>query len=292
MESRPTTQRDGDLEIDGATGQVTDRDGRSLRLSPINMAVLECLLDAQGEVVSRATLFGRVWPKQVVSDDVLTRAISDVRQQLKSAFGPMTFIETLPKRGYRWALANRDSGDRPGPVRGAGTPPAPIGEDVRAPRSMIARLGIYLAAALLLASAFVWFLDTMTAPPHFRVAIFPPDTAGSTDALRHELDELLTAELMNLDRVQVLSPSAVAARPAQPFPYMQSQLGADRVVESRLRIGDRGRFLLSISVVDARTGIVDVSRSMEVEGDRAGLAGGVRQLVSEIRTMLLTDAVP
>lgn len=282
-DASPPAHQPGGLRIDRATGEVWGPQGTSLRLSPIHMAVLDCLVGRQGEVVSRAALFEQAWPNQVVSDDVLTRAISDLRQRLKAAFGPQDFIETLPKRGYRWVGETTID-----PVARPTSEPA--GDAGR--RSTPARLAAYLIAALLLASVFVWVLDALTAPVQFRVAIFPPDTARTSDALSHELDELLSDELMKIDRLEFLSPAAIAARPAQPFPYLHTELGADRAVESRLRVSESGRYLLTISVVDARTGIVGLSRSMEVEGNRAGLAGGVRRMVSEVRPALQSSTLP
>lgn len=295
MDTPRSAYRAGDLEIDTATGEVSRQDGARLRLSPINMAVLVSLVEARGEVVSRARLFDRVWPNQVVSDDVLTRSISDLRQQLKAAFGPNTFIETLPKRGYRWALRVGSNGSQADPQReterldesAVSAPPAP-------PRSapLAGRLAIYLLAALLLTSALVWMIDALTAPALSRVAILATDTAGQTGTLAGELDELIAAELLSLDQLQFLSQGAIASAPPQAFPYLHAELGADWVVESRLRISETGRFLLTISVADARTAIVSISRSMEVDADRASLSGGVRRLVSEIRPYLQSTPGP
>ncbi len=300
MESSPSTYCAGDLEIDAATGEVSRKDGARLRLSPINMAVLASLVEARGDVVSRAGLFDRVWPNQVVSDDVLTRAISDLRQQLKAAFGSTIYIETLPKRGYRWTMGIDSEDSWPEPARDAdsasdaakiGPAPRRVQQESQS-RSLSIRLAIYLVAALVLASACVWMIDVLTAPALSRVAILPADAEGTADTLGGELDELISAELLALDRLEFLSHNAIATRPAQAFPYLHAELGADWVVESRLRARDNGRFLLTVSVADARTAIVSVSRSMEVEADRASLAGGVRRLVGEIRPFLQSITGP
>jgi DNA-binding winged helix-turn-helix (wHTH) protein len=308
MDTPRSAYRAGELEIDTATGEVSREDGARLRLSPINMAVLASLVEAGGEVVSRAGLFDRVWPNQVVSDDVLTRAISDLRQQLKATFGANTYIETLPKRGYRWTVSVDSIASKPEHDRAAA--PAPAGPRRSQAESLAQslseslpqsqspslfqprRLAIYLVSALLLASIGVGLLDTMTTPALSRVAVLPVDTAGQADSMAGELDELIAAELLRLDRLEFLSHSAVASRPPQAFPYLHTELGADRVVESRLRASETGRFLLTVSVTDARTAIVSVARSMEVDGDRASLAGGVRRLVSEIRPYLQSTSGP
>ena len=67
------------------------------RISPINMKVLMLLIKNQGQVVNRNQVFDSVWANQEVSDDTLTRCISDLRAQI----GKDT-IKTLPKRGYQW----------------------------------------------------------------------------------------------------------------------------------------------------------------------------------------------
>lgn len=104
-----------EFEICPMSGQITSGskitsdyqivpDHQSVRLGPVNMKVLVVLLQHSGQVVSREQLFDDVWPNQVVSDDTLTRCISDLRSQLKrlSKNGTIKYIETVPKRGYRW----------------------------------------------------------------------------------------------------------------------------------------------------------------------------------------------
>lgn len=92
------------LEFDLALGTVKNASGEIQRLSPINLKLLAYLFAHQGKVIGRAELFDAIWPNQIVSDDVLTRAVSDVRTQLAKLDASIKFIETLPKRGYRWAV--------------------------------------------------------------------------------------------------------------------------------------------------------------------------------------------
>ncbi len=66
------------------------------------MQVLVELCRRAGEVVTRDELIERVWPGVVVSDDVLTRCVYELRRQLPhDGESDQGFIETLPKRGYR-----------------------------------------------------------------------------------------------------------------------------------------------------------------------------------------------
>lgn len=59
----------------------------------------------ESEVVERETLVSVLWPKVIVNENSLTRAVSELRKQLSTATGKeMVYIETIPKRGYRLRL--------------------------------------------------------------------------------------------------------------------------------------------------------------------------------------------
>ncbi len=68
-----------------------------IRLGPVNMRVLVTLIKQQGKVVSRSELFDTVWENQFVSDDVLTRCISDLRALLAKHDTSQKWIETVPQ---------------------------------------------------------------------------------------------------------------------------------------------------------------------------------------------------
>jgi DNA-binding winged helix-turn-helix (wHTH) protein/Flp pilus assembly protein TadD len=75
--------------------------GTITRLEPKAMEVLVCLAEHAGNVVSKEQLIGKVWTDLFVSDDVLTRCISDLRRALDDNPKAPQVIETIPKRGYR-----------------------------------------------------------------------------------------------------------------------------------------------------------------------------------------------
>ncbi|MEM9740223.1 MAG: winged helix-turn-helix domain-containing protein [Pseudomonadota bacterium] len=70
-------------------------------LEPKVMDVLCVLADAGGETVSRDTLIDRVWSVEFGADESLSRAISILRKTFRKSEPGITFIETVPKRGYR-----------------------------------------------------------------------------------------------------------------------------------------------------------------------------------------------
>ena len=76
---------------------------------------LLCFLAANSDkVLSREELIQELWPHVVVNENSLTRAISELRKQLRTANASIDdYIETIPKRGYRLIppvnFANKDS---------------------------------------------------------------------------------------------------------------------------------------------------------------------------------------
>jgi len=75
--------------------------GSDIRLTPRTMEVLACLAEHAGQVVTREDFSKRVWSPAIVTDDALTRCISELRRNLGDRAGDPRFIETIPKRGYR-----------------------------------------------------------------------------------------------------------------------------------------------------------------------------------------------
>jgi DNA-binding winged helix-turn-helix (wHTH) protein len=76
-----------------------------VRLEPKVMQVLVGLADNAGEVVSREDLIARVWPDVFVTDDVLHRAIRELRRIFGDSSSQPRYIETIRKRGYRLMIA-------------------------------------------------------------------------------------------------------------------------------------------------------------------------------------------
>jgi TolB-like protein/DNA-binding winged helix-turn-helix (wHTH) protein/Flp pilus assembly protein TadD len=71
------------------------------RVQPKVMDVLLCLARNPGQVVERDTIVNEVWDGRPATDDVLTRCISELRHVLDDSSGSPTYIQTIPKRGYR-----------------------------------------------------------------------------------------------------------------------------------------------------------------------------------------------
>ena len=65
------------------------------------MQVLVLLAAHAGQVVAKERLMQTVWPDTFVTDDVLTRAISELRRVFGDDAKESRFIQTIPKSGYR-----------------------------------------------------------------------------------------------------------------------------------------------------------------------------------------------
>jgi len=74
---------------------------KTSRVEPKVMDVLVCLARRPGEVVTRDHLLETVWAGTVVTDDVLTRSISELRKAFDDDSRNPQVIETIPKTGYR-----------------------------------------------------------------------------------------------------------------------------------------------------------------------------------------------
>ena len=76
-----------------------------VRLEPRVMVVLVYLAERSGEVLTKEQLAERVWRAQHVGDDVVTATIYALRKALGDDARQPRFIETVPRRGYRWIAA-------------------------------------------------------------------------------------------------------------------------------------------------------------------------------------------
>lgn len=97
---RDTPFRLGDLEVLPASCELRSRKGVE-RLRPLLMDILLRLAADPAEVVRRETLLEDVWPRRMVNDEVLSRAIAELRTALGDDARGARYIETLPKLGYR-----------------------------------------------------------------------------------------------------------------------------------------------------------------------------------------------
>src|SRR5512132_4175521 len=78
-------------------------DGVPVQLREKVFETLLILLEADGGVVGKDEFMEKVWPDAFVEENSLTRNISELRKALSSGSEDSRYVETVPKRGYRFA---------------------------------------------------------------------------------------------------------------------------------------------------------------------------------------------
>ncbi len=98
----PRLVRFGTFEVDLAAGELR-KSGVKQKLTGQPFQVLAILLERPGEVVTREELQKRLWPDTFVDvDHNLNTAINKIREVLGDSAESPRFVETLPRRGYRF----------------------------------------------------------------------------------------------------------------------------------------------------------------------------------------------
>src|SRR6201997_1239041 len=89
--------------MDGLAGELR-KDGVKMRLQEQPFQILQILLERPGEVVTREDLRKRVWPSDtfVDFDHGINNAIKRLREALGDTAETPRYVETLPRRGYRF----------------------------------------------------------------------------------------------------------------------------------------------------------------------------------------------
>ena len=107
MQTHPgTVYRFGPFEVNTTSGEIV-KNGRPVRLQEQPLRLLVVLLETPGEVVSREELRIRLWPGDtfVDFDGSLKVAVRKLREALDDDAEDPRYIETIPKRGYRFLVS-------------------------------------------------------------------------------------------------------------------------------------------------------------------------------------------
>jgi Tol biopolymer transport system component/DNA-binding winged helix-turn-helix (wHTH) protein len=133
--------------------------GKTARVEPKVMQVLVCLAEHAGDVLPKEKLIQSVWADTFVTDDVLTRSISELRKVFDDDAKVPRFIQTIPRSGYR--LIARVSYDE---VKQKQIDlPALVPKDKNGPAWLSWPAGIIVGLSLLVLSA--WYLSRSITKP-------------------------------------------------------------------------------------------------------------------------------
>jgi DNA-binding winged helix-turn-helix (wHTH) protein len=269
--------RIGVFELDVEAGELR-RSGRLVALTGQPMRVLLKLVERAGDVVTREQLQREVWGEDTHVDFEagLSTCINQVRTALGDRAAAPRFLETLPRRGFRFIA----------PVEWPG------GGHVSRSVSGIARIDRWIAAVailLVIAAGFAWRVNR-SPPAPVAIAVFAVDVDDRTPELQPvslALTDTLIGALVSEAgaRARVASPLAARELGNRPL-HTILQGGIDYVVFVTLRsLG--GPVLVHIKLVD-RTGFVrwTSDRALPVDQlqrEQLAMAGELsRQVVREI----------
>jgi TolB-like protein/DNA-binding winged helix-turn-helix (wHTH) protein/Tfp pilus assembly protein PilF len=91
--------------------RVLLRDGQPITIPPKDLETLLVLVERAGHIVEKEELLEKVWPGVFVEEGNLARRIFNLRQVLGDSEDGRKYIETIPKRGYRFVAAVREDGE-------------------------------------------------------------------------------------------------------------------------------------------------------------------------------------
>ena len=243
-----------DFELDVRAGELR-RQGVRLRLRGQPLQVLEILLERAGDVVRREELQSRIWPADtfVDFDHSLHNAIARIREVLGDSAENPRYIETLPRRGYRY-IGPVENAQAPASTEKAGD----TGEVVSlaAPGKRKSRLAVVVRAAILCAvlalGLITWTVwrsvrAKSAAVPIHSLAVLPLSNLSgdpSEEFFSDGMTDQLITDLARVGSLRVISRTSVMQYKGtrKSLPEIARELNVDAIVEgSVIRSGQRVR---------------------------------------------------
>jgi len=252
----PRSIRFGIFDLDRDSGELR-KHGIRIKLHEKPFQVLLALLHHPGQIVTRRELQEALWPADTFVDfeNGLNNAISRLREALGDSAESPHYIETVPRRGYRF-VGTVEAALPASPAVAPGS-----GSQVTVNSASPSRWVLISAGMVaMLAAVFFLYRTFQTSPPAINsIAVLPFVTASDGDAPRDAylafgMTEALIAELSKIRALKVISQTSVlqyqGAR--KPLPQIARELGVRAVVEgSVVRQGDQLR--ITVQLIDAST---------------------------------------
>lgn len=128
--------------------RLLQRDGAGVPLTPKAFDLLLALVERHGRLVEKEEIFKAVWPDSFVEETNLTYNISFIRKALEDGENGLKFIETVPKRGYRFVAEVRELGAEQAEANEAAIEekvPPPVPRQPRSRRALLAVMALVAA---------------------------------------------------------------------------------------------------------------------------------------------------
>jgi DNA-binding winged helix-turn-helix (wHTH) protein/tetratricopeptide (TPR) repeat protein len=100
----PNAYSFGSFRFDAAAYRLFAGD-RPVQLSPKILDLLRLLASKPSQLVTKEDILRELWPDVAVTDNAITQAVSELRQALGDSATAPTFVQTVPRRGYRFIAA-------------------------------------------------------------------------------------------------------------------------------------------------------------------------------------------
>ena len=236
-------------------------DGHPVALTPKAFETLLALLENSGHILEKEELLKRVWPGTFVEEGTLVQNISTLRKVLGEAPDGSAYIETIPRRGYRFAGAVRKTDFEPGSE--GNSPPRPIVTTRRAGwQGWIVALAMAAVSlgTLFLARERIW-PRTDPAPKKIMLVVLPFENL-SGDSQQEYFSSGLTEEMITqLGDLEPNRLGVIARTSAMQYQGAKKdtreigrELGVDYILEGSVRReGDRVRINAQLIQVKDQT---------------------------------------
>src|SRR5579863_7102359 len=229
-----------DFELDVRAAELR-KAGVKMRLQGQPIQVLAALLNRAGELVTREELRAQVWPVEtfVDFDHSLHNAVARIREVLGDSAGTPRYIETLPRRGYRFiGTVERLGIEEPLPSAAAEpsleAPVAPERSNSRTILFAALLLTVVIATVLVLLSNLSY---RAAGTPRVRsIAVLPLDNFSGDPAQEYFVDgmtdELIT-DLAKIGSLRVISRTSVMRYKGtkKSLPEITRELNVDGIIE-------------------------------------------------------------
>jgi DNA-binding winged helix-turn-helix (wHTH) protein/TolB-like protein/Tfp pilus assembly protein PilF len=238
----------GPYRLEPAT-RLLLRDGAAVPLTPKAFDTLHALVERRGRVVEKAELMNLVWPESFVEEANLSQTIFVLRKILGDAPDGRPYIDTVPRRGYRFAANVGEGSAASNAVVAAAARPRRTASWIAAGLVLLAALGFSVTPLMRSWSGGPERIDSLVVLPF-------GDLTGQADTglLAASVADALTTKLGQLGALRVISrTSAMTYRgTGKTVPQIGRELNVDAVVEGTVQhLGDRVR--LNLKLIHART---------------------------------------
>ena len=243
------------------TGELA-RGGKVVRLQDQPLQVLLALLERPGAMVAREQLIARLWPKGVVDYETgLNTVVRKLRVALGDDAGEPRYIETIPRRGYRFIGRVEASESEPAPPAIAMPEPEPVSPaPVTAPRPprrwmLVGLLAATALVALFLGARALWRGEARVVESVAVLPFKPLSAEAANPALELGMADTLITQLSRIPGLRVSPLTAARSFDAPDRDPLAAgrALGVEAVLEGSLQV-DRQRLRVSARLLRVSDG--------------------------------------